>query len=426
MRAPALIHDSRSRRGALRRCSALLAAALLNVSMAGCGKKESSHAELTMWLVGSEAQARTINQLAKAFTDRTHIDVRCEAIAWGEAHSKYLTAVAGGVQPDIGTMGLTWGVEFGRLGTLVDLRKAFPDEVTVIQQKSFPGMWSSIEDGTAVYGIPFDLTVQMMYYRTDLVPKLPEDWQELGASLERLRQEDRRMIIDWGSLSWIGYAPFLWQAGGDFYTPDKKPALNTPQAVQALEFFRDLYNVHQVPKTSIPVEQGLRTGEFPLAMSGNWKMTSLPAAVPEIAGKWAIGLLAKGPSGKRTAFLGGRILSVFANSKHQAEAWQFMMYLFEPDVQVTLYQSAVDTQDAYLPPNITTWDSLPMEQNMKTILKQQAQEAKGPPGVEGWNESTRLVEQAIQRVILHGADPKTELSQANDGMARALENAGKP
>ena len=403
-----------------------LVVALCGILVQGCGSPKQQAVQLTMWLVGSEAQARTINTLAEPFSKRTGVRVQCEAISWGEAHSKYLTAVAGGVEPDIGTMGLTWGVEFGSLGALIDLKRRFPEDVAAIQRNTFPGLWDSIERGGSAFGIPFDLSLQVLYYRTDLIPQPPESWEELVSLLERLGREKRRMIIDWGNLSWIGYAPFLWQAGGDFYNPDQTAAsLDSPQAVEALKFFRDLYTRSNVPKTSIPIEQGLRTGEFPLVMSGNWKIISLAIGVPELAGKWTIGMLPKGSSGKRTAFLGGRIMGIFARSPHQAEAWQFLRYLFEPSVQQQLYQAGLDTQDAYLPPNIDSWDALPLEPAMKAVLKQQAQEAKGPPAVSGWTETTHILEAAIQRVILRDADPRSELSTVNAAMNAALADAGK-
>lgn len=390
--------------------------------LSGCGShKNQPSTELTMWLVGSEAQAKTVNGLADTFLKRTGVKVHCEAISWGEAHSKYLTAVAGGVEPDIGTMGLTWGVEFGRLGALIDLRKTFPQDIAIIQKETFPGLWESIEQGGMAYGIPFDLSLQVLYYRTDLIPQPPQTWDELVALLQRLRKDNRRMIIDWGNLSWIGYAPFLWQAGGDFYNADHTAStLDTPQAITGLEFFRDLYARYDVPKTSIPIEQGLRTGEFPLVMSGNWKTVSLSAGVPEIAGKWMIGMLPKGPSGKRTAFLGGRIMGIFARSTHQHDAWQFLQFLFEPEVQQQLYKAGLETEDAYLPPNIASWDALAMEPKMKAVLKQQAQEAKGPPAAIGWTESTHILESAIQKIILKDGEIASELASANDAMKRQL------
>jgi len=393
----------------------------VGLALSGCGRPAGKQAQLTMWLVGSEAQARTIASLAQPFTQQTGIRLQCEAISWGEAHSKYLTAVAGGVEPDIGTMGLTWGVEFGRLGALADLAEAFPQELASLEGRTFPGLWESIRHGDHVYGIPFDLSLQVLYYRTDLIPTLPDTWEGLTHLLARLKQDNRRMIVDWGNLSWIGYAPFLWQAGGDFYTRDQtRAALDSREAVEALSFFRDLYLRYEVPKTTVPVEQGLRTGEFPLVLSGNWKTISLTVGVPELAGKWAIGLLPRGPSGKRTAFLGGRIMGIFARSAHRQEAWRFLQYLFEPSVQRQLYQAGVETQDAYLPPNSATWEELPLDPAMKAVLQQQAQEAKGPPPVPGWTETTHVLEAAIQRVVLKGADPKAELSAANDAMNKPL------
>jgi len=402
----------------------VLAAVIAASVLGGCAGRSSERAELTMWLVGSEAQARTINQLAESFTQRTGIRVRCEAVAWGEAHSKYLTAVAGNVEPDIGTTGLTWGAEFGRLGALIDLREAYPEDVAAIQRKTFPGLWESIEQDGRVYGIPLDVSVQVLYYRTDLIDEAPETWAELTALLEELRQQDRRMLFDWGSLSWIGYAPFLWQAGGAFYDSDgARGTLNAPAAVESLKMFRDLYTRYGVPKTSVPMEQGLRTGEFPLAVSGNWKIVSLTVGVPEIAGRWSIGLLPKGPSGRRTAFLGGRIMGIFATSPHRREAWEFVRFLFEPESQATLYKASLDTQDAYLPPNLAAWDELPMDPAFRAVLKTQAQDAKGPPAVPGWDSTTRHIETAIQRVILHGADPAVELATANAAMTEALTEA---
>ena len=388
----------------------------------GCAPKTSQQIQLTMWLVGSEAQARTINKLAETFTQRTGVKVRCEAISWGEAHSKYLTAVAGNVEPDIGTMGLTWGIEFGRLGALIDLRQQFSTDVAAMQKQTFPGLWESVEHDGTVYGVPFDVSVQLLYHRTDLIPKPPATWEELTDLLQRLRSENRRMILDWGNLSWIGYAPFLWQAGGDFYNPKHTEAtLDSQAAERALKFFRDLYLEYDVPRTSIPVEQGLRTGEFPLVMSGNWKIVSLMTGAPEIAGKWAVAPLPKGPSGKRTSFLGGRTAGIFARSPHKAEAWAFLQYLFEPQVHLALYNEGLATYDAYLPPNLASWDALPMDPAMKQVLLEQTKEAKGPPAVAGWTETTHVIEEAIQNVILKNTDPEDTLERANQEMTRNIQ-----
>lgn len=402
---------------------------VLSVSLTGCGKQESKAAggqskgqqELLMWLVGSESQSKAIQGIGDEFFEDKGISFRCEAISWGDAHTKYLTSMAGGVIPDIGTMGLTWGTEFGSLGVMLDLAEEFPEDIQSIKEKNFSGLWDAVEYKGRVYGIPFDLSVQIMFYRNDIIPEPPRTWQELEDLILNLKIQDKGMIFDWGSMSWIGYAPYLWQTGGDFYNPEgTNSILDSEEAAIALEFFSRLYTELGVPKTKIPLEQGLRTGDFPLVISGNWKIDGLRLAAPEIAGKWSISLLPAGPTGRHTAFLGGRIMGIFNQSKHKKEAWEFIQFLFQPQTQVRLYEAARAAQDSYLPSNATAWDTLPMKDEFKRILKLQAEDGKGPPSVLGWDKSTRFIEQAIQRVILQGADPGEELAKASQEMNRRI------
>lgn len=398
---------------------------------AGCVKKEAVSAgaaakskpqEILMWLVGSESQAKVIQDIGSDFFKAKDMDFRCEAISWGDAHTKYLTCIAGGVSPDIGTMGLSWSTEFGFLGAMVDLAKEFPEDVKIIKGKNFPGLWNSVEYKGRAYGIPFDLSVQIMFYRSDIIAKPPLTWQELESQLLELKAKGKGMLFDWGSMSWIGYSPFLWQAGGDFYNQEgTKSTLDSEAATEGLKFFSRLYKDLGVPKTQIPLEQGMRIGDFPLAISGNWKVDSLRLSAPEIKGKWSIALLPAGPTGKRTAFLGGRIMGIFSKSKHKQEAWEFIKYLFEPQIQVRLYEAARQAQDSYLPSNINTWDILPMEKAFKQVLKSQAEDAQGPPSVLGWDESTRFIEEAIQKVVLQGKDAREELARIAREMDRQIK-----
>ncbi len=261
--------------------------------------------------------------------------------------------------------------------------------------------------------MPFDLSLQIMFYRSDIISNPPATWQELTETLKNLKAQNRGMIFDWGSMSWIGLAPYLWQAGGDFYNREATSStLDSDEAAAALKFFASFYTDLGVPKTRIPVEQGMRTGDFPLAISGNWQVDSLRISAPEIKEKWTVALLPVGPTGRRTTFLGGRIVGIFKKSKHKQMAWEFIKFLFQPQTQIKLYIAARAAQDSYLPSNIFAWDTLPMENEFKRILKEQAKDGKGPPSVLGWDESTRFIERAIQRVVLQEGDIEAELAKA--------------
>jgi len=388
-------------------------------SQSSAGKKKT---EIVMWLIGSEAQALTIKEISKKFEEDAGIKVRCDAISWGDAHSKYLTSLAGGVSPDIGTMGLTWGTEFGTLDAMVDLASAHPAEVTAIKEHIFPGLWSSIDYKGKVFGIPFDMTEYILYYRNDIIASPPKTWDELTALLKDLNAKGKSMMIDWGSMSWIGYSPFLWQAGGEYYNADfTDSTIDSNEAVEAIKFFSELYTVYNVPKTKIPLEQGMRTGDYPIAISGNWEIDGLRLLAPEISGKWSIAMLPKGPSGKSTAFAGGRIIGIFNQSKKQKEAWEFIKFLFTPEAQSKLYEAAYTKQDTYLPPSRATLSMLNMNEEFKKVLISQANDAKGPPPVANWDSCTKYIDEAIQKVILQKADPKTELSSAKKYLVKLLK-----
>ncbi len=404
-----------------RKAVAIFILAIAVLLVPGCGREKTREDHLVVWHVGPESQARTIVEISRKFTERTGITVSCKAIAWGNAHSKYLTSIAGGVSPDIGSMGLTWGMEFGELGALIDLREHFPQDVSELEKTIFPGILRSTRIGDRVYGIPFDLSQHIMYYRTDIVPYPPRNWEEFLVTLKALQEDKRGALIDWGSLEWIGYAPFLWQAGGDFYDDTlTRVTLDTPEAAMALEYMAKLYRTG-VPRTQIPLEQGMRTGDYPLAISGDWKIISLKVSAPEIEGKWEIASLPEGPAGKRTAFLGGRIMSVFSLSEMKQEAWEFIKFLFEPENQVKMYEAAFNTEDAYLPPNMDTWALLPMDEKFKGILESQAMDGRGAPPVRAWDSSSRFVNHAVQMVILRNADPAEELKKATEAMQAELD-----
>jgi ABC-type glycerol-3-phosphate transport system substrate-binding protein len=329
--------------------------------------------------------------------------------------------MAGEVTPDVGTMALTWGTEFGSKGQMVNLPEAFPEEFPSQKALMFPAVQEATEYRGSAYATPFDMTLQVLYYRTDLVEP-PKTWDELAELLKKLNKEKKSMIIDWGALEWIGFSPFLWQSGGSYYNEEKtKSALGAPEAVRALTFYGDLFRTYKVPQAGQSLAQGLRSGEYPLGMGGSWLVNSIAVDAPELQGKWAVASLPAGPSGKPTAFIGGRSMGIFSNSKLKEEAWKFIKYLSEKETQKKIYETVAASHNIYMPPNVQAWDILPMEENLKNALRAQALEAQAPPSILGWDDSTRFIVEAIQKVILQGEDAQKVLLQAAAAMDERIE-----
>jgi len=62
-----------------------------------------------------------------------------------------------------------------------------------------------------------------------------------------------------------------------------------------------------------------------------------------------------------------------------------------------------------------------MERDLKQALRNQALDAQGPPSVLGWDDSTRFIDRAIQRVILENADIGLVLKEANKELNKRIE-----
>lgn len=392
---------------------------ILTIFCFSCSKKEQKNV-LTIWHVGSEEEAQIIKNLAdKYFTPQEGIQVVCESVSWSEAHTKYLTAIAGEVLPDLGTMGLTWATEFGSKGAMIELKESFPEDMEQIEKSVFRSIWDSVKWKNKVYGIPFDMTVQILYYRKDLIPNPPQTWDELVSLLEH----GKKFVIGWGSLDWIGFSPFLWQAGGDYYDKNgTKAILDSREALVALKFFSSLYTKYNVPRSAENFAAGFRSGEYPLVMCGNWLINSFPAEMPELEGKWSIALLPKGPSGKRTSFIGGRVIGIFKTSKNVDKAFKFIKFLMKPEIQIEIYNEIAKSKNIYLPPNIEVWKNLPIKEEFKKILFEQIKEAKGPPSVLGWDDSTKYVVESIQNVVVLGSEPQQELQKLNKKLNELIKN----
>jgi multiple sugar transport system substrate-binding protein len=266
-----------------RRLAAMAAAVAIAALGAGCTTTGGSTqpqvttgpADLTFWNTGGEEEGQVMQAVADLYKQsHPQVTIKVTAVPWEEGHAKVLAAATSRTGPDIISGGLSWGIEFGELGGMIDLRQYGID---TIKNQVQPGQWASIvSTGGAVYGLPMDMTNYVFYYRTDLLQKAgvsgpPKTWDELTAAIDKLRTSGIKnpFALDWGTLGWLNYFNFLKQAGGSLYSPDcKSVAINSPQAETALTFWADLHRKYGAPNAAPDVPAGLANGTIAMAYSG--------------------------------------------------------------------------------------------------------------------------------------------------------------
>jgi ABC-type glycerol-3-phosphate transport system substrate-binding protein len=409
---------------------ALLLAVLMVVSMVGGNVQRSSAQdggkEILVWMTGGEVDAQIFQAAADLWSEQTGNTVVVEPIDWSSAHARMLTAAASGEGPDIITGGLSWGIEFGELGGMVDLNAGYPDDIAAMQESENAGMWSSIvsTDG-AVYGVPYDLTSYLFIYRPDILAEYgfeqaPQTWDELLALQQAFNEANGEggFAINWGNTDWLGYSNFLWQAGGDWYDADCNPIIDSVEAEDALNFYASMYDAGATTDTGVSLDAGIDSGMYPFGYTGSWIIGGMDANYPNSVGKWAVTSMAAGPTGTRTAFIGGRVIGVMSYSSNVDESFDLIKFIRTEEGAQALIDAAVAQNNLFIPPQNDFIQYTAFGDVVRDALIAQLDDAKGPPNCPGWEAATSDVTLQIQSVIFEGTDAADAVAE----MAAIMED----
>lgn len=379
---------------------------------------------LTIWETGG-GEDTPLTAAAQLF-EESHpgVTINVQAQSWDDAHAKILAAAVSGTGPDMITGGLSWGIEFGELGGMINLSEVAPEMVANVEELVQPGIYESVRPPSGeVYGVPMGITSFMMLYRPDLleaagVATPPQTWDELTAALEALG--DKELALGWGSTDWLGYFNFLYQAGGTLYDEGCTTAtINSPEGVQAAEFFAGLYNTYGTPAEA-DLETGLDNGEYAIGYTGSW-ILNLGVGRPELAEKVEFAPIVAGPSGENTSFLGGSMIGVMAGSQNAELAAEFIGSLYDQEVAQVMIDKAAETGSLHIPPVVDYVELIRTDnQGGLEALAAQLQNAAGPPNCPGWEEAANTVTQQLQEIIFNGADAQAALDIAAEDMNSKL------
>lgn len=368
--------------------------------------------EITVWAMGAEGEK--LGVLADAFTEESGVAVTVTPIPWDVAHDRLVTAVAGGETPDVSQMGTTWMGEFATIDALA----ATPEQID--QGAFFEGAWETgVVDGTS-YGVPWYVETRMLYYRTDIaeqagVTEAPGTWEDLKAMAEAMQTQGGAQYgigLGTGVGSWQQYLPFVWSAGGDVLNEDGEFTLNSPEAVEALEYYASFFSegLAEAQPEGFDITQGFIQGTHPMFFSGPWHIAILnDVGGEEFSEQWALAPMPSKDSA--TSFVGGSDLVVFEDSENQEAAWAFVEYVSRPEVQATWYE-----ETAALPSVEEAWDSDALAGDERlSLFGVQLADAKSPPAIATWEEVAGTIEDQIDQATIGGTDPQAAVEAMQEG-----------
>ncbi|MBI4244188.1 MAG: sugar ABC transporter substrate-binding protein [Planctomycetes bacterium] len=314
------------------------------IFLTGCAKLDEEDARkvvLRYSAYGYPVYDRFREEDARKF-EKIHpeVEIRYEPIAGGGYNSKILSQLASDTAPDLFFLPYETPVELARKGVLLDLTpfiekdKSFFDEI-------YPQLIENQKYNGRIYALPNNANLDVIYYNKKLFnevglpyPNREWTWQDMLEAAQRLTKVNNQ-----GRVTQFGLIPyhqktFIIQNGGHFWNEDKdRSTLNSPEVVNALQFYKDLsYRYHVSPTHSEGEYQGsiemFSSGKVAMLGGGRWLTATLQI---EKTGEldWGVAPLPRGK--KRSTRLSFNCFGVWVKSKYPDLVFELAKFLIRPE-----------------------------------------------------------------------------------------------
>ena len=301
------------------------------------------------------------------------------------------------------------------------------------------GPWEIGKLDGRLIAIPFSPQTHLLFYRKDLFEKYgvkpPETLEEMEQAAKRIReaavaegQKDLYGVVFRGkkaeAVTQLSY--YLYNFGGSWLDDHRQPAIATPAAVRAIDFYGRMLRLYGPP--------GALNYGFPeasaLFMQGRAAMFTdinvLAARIEDptksqVAGKVGYSLIPVGPDGRRVPMLPVTSWMVLKQSKAKEAAWLFVQWATNKEnlLQILIAGSASPRQSSWNDPRFQSQDKHP-DWSRATIEGIRIGKPFNLPPVVAVGEVRDAIGSAVQASIL-GQDVKAAAERAAVEMKKIMD-----
>ncbi|WP_083208741.1 ABC transporter substrate-binding protein [Brevibacillus laterosporus] len=380
--------------------------------------------EIDFWYAVGGHNGEMVQKLVKEF-NQTHKDIVVKPSYQGsyyENHTKVLSAVTAGNQPDV-TM-----VEIASIGAFADARvlEDLGPYAAGEEKKYNPGLMGNSYWKEKLYAVPFNRSTPLLYLNRDLLkkegldPNGPKTWEELRQFSQKLTKKEGGKTKRYGFSTPIDiwfYEALVFESGGQILSEDGKSLMIHTEAGKApLEFWMSM-----LQEGIMKAPPGEKYNAWDVAAQDflNQQVGMIFTTTGELKG-----MREKAKFDVGTAFLpankdfgvpaGGANLVILQKSseKEKKAAWEFVKWITD-----TPQTSAWSAETGYMPVTSEAIQSDEMKKvyeqdpNFQVAVKQ-LEYGKPRPMVPGYKELQEVIMTEIQRVILGQASIDEALSKA--------------
>ncbi|HOA92101.1 MAG: extracellular solute-binding protein [Bacillota bacterium] len=375
------------------------------------------------------------------FTPKFGIRVKVHSIPRSGYEQIYLLSAASGNVPEIGITSLIGATDLGVRGVTVDLSQ-YGEEYLEIKQQIYPGSSRALSYNEHNFGLPMQLVLYPLLYRSDILQELgvdvPSTWDELYGILPKLHAKNKNFYPAFGfdetqnDFVYVDASLFIWQHGGRWYNDDlTASALGWPESISGFTEYTELFTKRQVPKAAEPYV-AFRQGDLPLMLSSLWQYAAVSTVMPELEGKWSIsavpGTVQKDGSISRISYADGMAFTIFKDSASPDDAFVWLQWFLSAEVQSKLASKVAQEMPGavFLPANINAIARLAIPEDHIRAFSTQAQEARSPAyALLPEAKAQKLINLAVYETVIGGISPEEALRKAADKLTLELDQKRK-
>lgn len=325
---------------------------------------------------------------------------------------------------DVMDLDVTWTAELAEAGWIREWTGANKQE---IERGTLKGPLKTAQWRDKLYAAPFTTNVQLLWYRSDLVPTPPKTWNDLIAASEKLAAEGKPHYAEVTGAQYEGlvvwFNALVASAGGQIVSKDgKKVALNDKARI-ALEIMKKFATSRAAdPSLSNTQEQeanlAFQGGKAAFQVTWPFVYAATREANPELLKKlrWAA---YPGIDGPGKSPLGGASMAVGRYSKHPVEAFQAARCLRDAGSQkISAVKDGIPPtiRSLYDDPEVIA--AYPMRDAILSALETAAERPQ-TPFYQNVSTTTSTVLSPPRSI-----EPKSTLRRLSDELSDALNSRG--
>lgn len=325
---------------------------------------------------------------------------------------------------DVIMMDDTWATEFMSRGWLADLDQLGGG----IEEDFVPATVSvsryPVGDGP-LYAIPFVGNVEMFAYRSDLMER-PESWTDVVAAAKQVSQADDGVsgVVFRGIKAnpiVTGFMPILWAHGAKVVADDGTSALDSPEALEALNLYLELKKY--APKgvetyNSSEVRDALLQGTTAMSIElwPSWAPSLDDPEKSRVPGDIEV-IAAPGQNVGPSPMLGSWLLAVPADAPHPENGRAFIDFITSAE-----FQKKLALEIGQPPTRASVYTDEEVVSKYRWYPNQLAAliDAKPRPRIKQWNKVEAILGDYLQLALIGDLSPEVALEEADAQIAKAL------